>query len=306
MSEEILAGVAGESGKLPLADVPPAPTALPGVGEQLRVAREAKRLSAADVAQTLKLSVRQVKALENDENSGLPGTIVRGFVRNYARVLGLDSDALMRQLDVALIPQPPSEISLGESTKATLPHATHLQRRDLLAISSGLLLVGLAVLAYFFAPQDFWQSQLIHLLRSTEQVHHEPAAEKVDPGPAFPPADQAGSPITQASPEASSPDKGASSSQSSPSVATPAPGLPASGGSLKLSFGRPSWVEIRDNTGQIIFSQLNPAGSEREVEGQAPFTLVIGNASGVTVQYKGKNVELGQRSKDDVARLTLE
>ena len=75
---------------------------------------------------------------------------------------------------------------------------------------------------------------------------------------------------------------------------------------MKLSFGQPSWVEIRDRSGQIVFSQLNPAGSQREIEGQAPFTLVIGNASSVTVQYKGKTVDLTQRSKDDVARLTLD
>ena len=86
--------------------------------------------------------------------------------------------------------------------------------------------------------------------------------------------------------------------------------LPVSGkttsGSLKLSFTKPSWVEIKDRTGQIIFSQLSPAGSQREVSGQPPFALVIGNAANVSLQYKGKEVDLSKRSKDDVARLTLE
>jgi cytoskeleton protein RodZ len=77
-------------------------------------------------------------------------------------------------------------------------------------------------------------------------------------------------------------------------------------GGLKLSFAQPSWVEIRDRSGQIIFSQLNPAGSQRDIEGQPPFALVIGNATNVTVQYKGKVIELSQRSKDDVARLNLD
>jgi cytoskeleton protein RodZ len=75
---------------------------------------------------------------------------------------------------------------------------------------------------------------------------------------------------------------------------------------LKLIFAQPSWVEIRDRSGQIIFSQLNPAGSERDIEGQPPFALVVGNASNVTVKYKGQVVELSQRSKDDVARLNLD
>jgi len=88
-------------------------------------------------------------------------------------------------------------------------------------------------------------------------------------------------------------------------AAVPSAATGTSGG-LKLSFSQPSWVEIRDGSGQIIFSQLNPAGSQSDIRGQPPFALVIGNASNVTVQYKGKVVELTQRSQEDVARLTLE
>ena len=58
--------------------------------------------------------------------------------------------------------------------------------------------------------------------------------------------------------------------------------------------------------GKIVFSQLNPAGSQREVVGQPPFSLIVGNAAHVTLQYKGKDVDLTKRSKDDVARLILE
>jgi cytoskeleton protein RodZ len=100
--------------------------------------------------------------------------------------------------------------------------------------------------------------------------------------------------------------------ESSPqvSLASPEPvqsaNPPASVSSLKLSFSRSSWVEIRDRSGQVIFSQLNPAGSEREIEGQPPFALVVGNASGVTVQYKGKSIEMPLRSKEDVARFNIE
>ena len=52
--------------------------------------------------------------------------------------------------------------------------------------------------------------------------------------------------------------------------------------------------------------QDNAAGSEREVEGQPPFSVVIGNSKHVTLQYKGTAVDLSKRSKDDVARVTVE
>ena len=76
---------------------------------------------------------------------------------------------------------------------------------------------------------------------------------------------------------------------------------------LKFGFDPPSWVEVRDRSGQVIFSQFCSAGSQREIEGQPPFALVVGNSSHVTLLYNGKAVDLSKhRSKDDVARLTLE
>ena len=79
-----------------------------------------------------------------------------------------------------------------------------------------------------------------------------------------------------------------------------------SGNALKFSFTKPAWVEVRDRDGQIIFSRLNQADTQQIVEGQPPFSLIVGNATYVTLEYKGKAVELGNRSKDDVSRLSLE
>ena len=65
----------------------------------LRMAREAAGLSIDAVAQQLKLAPRQVKALEDDDFAELPGrTFVRGFVRNYARLLRLDPEAVVAAL----------------------------------------------------------------------------------------------------------------------------------------------------------------------------------------------------------------
>jgi cytoskeleton protein RodZ len=305
-------------------------TLTPSVGQQLRVVRESKKMSASEVAQALKLSVRQVHALEADDWSSLPGTIVRGFIRNYARLLNLDSEALMNQ--IVTVQMPPPELHLPHGTSATLPTASKGEPRDRAVMLAGLMLVSLALLAYFFAPQDFWQSKLSNLQISTDEPKAAVSvAENSDSVAYSPTADSAVTPRLSADSPTVPPEKSPLASsemvkESAPSanplstvhsptpLSTPAANpsshpstnLPASGGSLKLSFGQPSWVEIRDRSGQIVFSQLNPAGSQREIEGQAPFTLVIGNASSVTVQYKGKTIDLTQRSKDDVARLTLE
>lgn len=73
----------------------------PGFGAQLKAGREARGLAVADVAAKLKLTGRQVEALEAEDLSHLPNPVfVRGFVRNYARLVDLDPDSLISPLDV--------------------------------------------------------------------------------------------------------------------------------------------------------------------------------------------------------------
>ena len=84
-----------------LAEESPAAESRPevSVGLVLRQARESRQMSVADVAQLLKISYRQVDALESDNWDALPGqTFVLGFIRNYARLLHLDATPLLQQI----------------------------------------------------------------------------------------------------------------------------------------------------------------------------------------------------------------
>jgi cytoskeleton protein RodZ len=77
-------------------------TPLP-LGAALAAERERQGMSRADAAQRLHMSPSQVEALERGDYQSLPrGTFLRGFVRNYAKVLGLEPDAMLAMLaDVA-------------------------------------------------------------------------------------------------------------------------------------------------------------------------------------------------------------
>lgn len=269
------------------------------VGQQLRAAREARGLTVADVSRAIKLGPRQVVAIEADDWPSLPGTtMIRGFVRNYARLLDLDPDLLMNALDNLIMPQAP-ELAMSVGTPVSIPQEGEVDRREYVRVLSGLIVLVLALLAYFFLPQEFLNSALSALKAATGP--REVASEKVGA-----PGSEAAklSEVAVASPALSVLPAGsaAPSLQSAPVVAP----TPASAAALQFSFTQPSWVEVRDRSGQIIFSQLSQADSQREIQGQPPFALVIGNASHVTLQYKGKTVDLSLRSKDDVARLTLE
>ena len=276
------------------------------VGRQLQTARLAKGLTADEVAKALKLSPRQVVAMEDDDWSSLPcNTIIRGFVRNYARLLGLNADSLMGQLDPLTLPQGP-ELEVTVGTPVSMPAEGRVDRRDFARVLSGLLVLVLAVAAYFFFPQELWLSTLSALKTATQP--DEVVVEKAPAEPEAAKAPEAAPVPAEALPAAVQP---AATPAVLPAPAT-TPSTPASTSAttsanvLKFSFAQPSWVEVRDRSGQVIFSKKNDAGTVREVEGQPPFAVVVGNAGHVTLQYKGKAVDLSKRSKEDVARLTLE
>ena len=63
------------------------------VGSRLRAAREAKQLSVREIADTTKISVDALEALEENDIARLPsGLYSRGFVRTYAAAVGLDPE----------------------------------------------------------------------------------------------------------------------------------------------------------------------------------------------------------------------
>jgi cytoskeleton protein RodZ len=65
-------------------------------GAALRDSREKQGLSVNDVATRLRLSVKQIQAIETDNFAALPeATIVRGFIRNYAKLLKMPAEPLL-------------------------------------------------------------------------------------------------------------------------------------------------------------------------------------------------------------------
>ena len=280
----------------------------PSVGQQLRAGRERAGLSVDDAARALKLSNRQVESLEHDDWASLPGkTMIRGFVRNYARLVGLDGRELMAALEGMAMPKSP-ELRGAEGTPVSMPKEGKSDRKDVLRVLAGLLVLALALVAYFFLPADMWQStvQAIKDASQSNEAVVDTVADTPPVGPETPaPVAQVESvtpeqPVVVPEPASVSEPVIQRTEGLAAEVQTPVTNV------LKFGFTQPSWVEVRDRNGQIIFSQKNPAGSQRDVQGQPPFSVVIGNAAHVTLHYKGNAVDLSKRSKDDVARLTIE
>lgn len=265
-------------------------------GRALAEARVRRSLSVADVALQLKLSVSQIEALEADAYDRLPGAVfVRGFVRNYARLLELDAEELVATLELE---------HKGTSAMAAVPRSHNIPfpargRVRWPAYLAVLLLLIVTVV-------------VVDLLISAPPPAVIPAQPVAQTAPVAAPAAatvtveqpreaQVAEPVPVANPQGAEPAPAKSGE-------TPAAAAAAASGQddLHFAFSIESWVEVRDRNDRILMSQLNPAGSEQHVQGRPPFSLVVGNARGVRLTFNGRAIDLAPHTRVEVARLTLE
>lgn len=281
----------------PLA-APEAGGAAPNV--QLSQARQAQHLTTADVARRLKLSVWQVEALESGRYEQLPGPIfVRGFIRNYARLLKLDADELVRAVSGSL-PQIALGPEIPPSRDIPFPAAgTGHWRRYALAVAA--IVGALAVYEFYFSdPRATVATPSGPVAAPSSTMPPQPAATAKKPredqarksvGTAVPPSQVAAAAAAAAPVGASLPRE-----------RVPHP----DDREVHFVFEDESWVEVRDRDDQTIFAQLNRAGTTRRVIGLPPLQIVVGNSQGVRMTYAGREIDLARHTKIDVARLTLQ
>ncbi len=254
-------------------------------GAVLAERRAARGLSVPDVANRLKFASRQIEALEAGDYGKLPGgTFVRGMIRGYARLLEIDPEPLVRSLERSHAAQKPASMEM-HSESIPFPDGRPGSTRIYLSLSA-LILVAVGAILY---EGHYGMPQFL--------VREPVAAPSI--APAQPPVVSA--PAVPAAPPAVT---AAPAAPASAAPAAAASGTPAA--RIAFAFDQESWVEVRDRSGKVLTSQLNPAGSSRTVQGDPPFALVIGNASFVHLIYKDAPVDLKPHTKVEVARLTLD
>lgn len=246
---------------------------VPTVGQCLRAAREAAQLSVTDIAQALKFAPRQVEALEADDFAALPGnTVVRGFVRSYARFLKLDADTLLHRLDVRA-PAALADVRPPDNMGSAKDTAT--QR----ALTPLLLLAIVVMLAALLLGAWHWLEPQTRPPTSTAGIAAAPTVLLLpSPEPATAPPAAAGD---------------------GPASATTPSGL-------VFAFEDRSWVEVGDAAGRVLHTGENLAGTRLTLGGKPPFDIVIGNAGRVRLSYAGREIDLAPHTRADVARLRLE
>lgn len=291
------------------------PAAVVASGNQLTAARLAAGLAIADAARHLKLSPWQVEALETGDYARLPGPVfVRGFIRNYARLLKIDPLPLLAEIAGQIRTEAPAVQAPAASEAIPFPGQQNFNWRP---YAIGALVIVAALVGYEFYG-DYFAPALVDT-SAVELPQAKIISESIPMGTLTTENVQLAPVIATSSAPAAPAMLSPAATTVPPLVPPPAPRTEAVAASappaverspndqvIRMMFTRESWVEIRDRQGRIIFSQLNPAGTSQAVSGQPPLRLVVGNASAVRMLFNDRVVDLAPHTQVDVARLTLE
>jgi len=307
-------------------------------GETLRQARESNGWSLAEVALKLNLTATSLANLEAGAFDKLPGhTFARGYIRAYAKLLGIDQAVLVQEFDqfTGTDSQGSNVHGLGRIEEPVRVSHT------ILRIVSLLLLI--AVIGGGFV---WWQDQTTQRAKDltsnamehvevesadgTTQIHpldepedqavaegqaapqapataEQPATE-ANPAPAAVPAPAA--PATPAAPVAHAPaapvQTPAPAAPAAPAVSAPTtPALIAGDGHIQITFIADCWTQVTDGNGKVLFSGLKRKGDTLDQGGKPPLTLRLGFARGAQVAYNGQPVDVAPFTSGETARLKL-
>ncbi|MGY8907704.1 MAG: RodZ domain-containing protein [Pseudomonadales bacterium] len=293
-------------------------------GHLLRQAREEQGLSQKETARDLHLTSKVINAIEEDNFELIPSFVfARGYIRSYARHLGLDGQTLVAEFDLAYgVPnnsaKPMSAIRKG--VQQSKPGDTWVK------LISIVFVVGLVA-----ASIVWWQSQngsqMLPQLSSgaAQELPSDTLVEGLD-------TDDVNldllllstneSEVDAIVPEAESIIESEEAqvvvvepvvdpvaeavTEQAPKEVTDAVVLLPSQAQLVMVFDKDCWVEIKDANGKMVLSDLYSAGDTIEQVITAPIEVLLGRSSGVaTMTFDGRTIDLKPHTRKDIARLTL-
>ena len=272
------------------------------------------------MANVVKLPARRIEAMEMERWDELPdGPYLRGFLKNIARALNLDAATLIDRVDESLMRarNPDSILVAPGSTHTMLPSRSGPAegRYSGKALVFGALVFALiAALIAWSGTESFdraVQAGKSWMNARNGRAAGAPAANNVVPakaGESQTTSESIPSPLSGMTLTASSPAAGNASPVAGVATnGTPANPTAASSANVAMQFhfSEDAWVEVRGADGKVLLSRLNAAGTDQSIDGDAPFSVVIGNARSVSLNYRGQPVDLVPHTHDQVARFTL-
>lgn len=274
-------------------------------GAILREARQAQGMHIAALAASIKVAQKKLESLEADRFDELPdATFARALAQTVCRSLKIDSGPVL-----ALLPQQQftgrlEHVSEGinepfrDRPGRREPPSWNLLRSP--AIWVPLLLVAGGA-ALYLAPQG-WFARFQPSPGGAAATGGSVVTTIPTPTPA---ASDVGVPGSATPLAASTEAPASAAAAATPSASSEAAAMAVLGGALQLRAKTDAWVEVQDARSQTLISRTLRSGESVQLEGQPPLRVKLGNVAGTELSFRGQDVDLAGRSRDNTARLEL-
>lgn len=261
-------------------------------GEKLKKTRENKKITLDDVAVSTKISVRMLRALEEEKFNQLPGGVFnKGFVKAYARHLGLDEEKTVAEYVAASGGAPTPAAEDVELRAIAERKEKERQGRPPAEMSWGWLALGLLVVALGFSVWGFYSRE--------KQTEPHPVAKR---DPVAPPAAAVTppEPVAQTPADSSAPST-APAASSPPATSPSAPETAAASGlnvqdaaysgtfTVVVKANDDSWLTITAD-GKVLYQETLPALAEKSISAQKQVVLRAGNVGALEISFNGKKL----------------
>lgn len=238
---------------------------MPSLGEEFRAAREARKLSLADVADQIHIRPIYLQSIEEENWPAISAPVyVRGFLRTYARFIGVNPEHAIEHYNSTLVPSepvpPPATAYKSEQFEGPVRPSPLILTLGAVA----LLLVTLLSFTYF---QGLRSASV-----QTATVTEEAVASAGGDAAVAPGAASAAEPT----------------SALVAGLGVGAFGTVAASSTLSVRALATSWLRVVID-GKAAFEGLVTAGSEKTFHGRIA-TVRVGNAGGIEVAVNGRNL----------------
>ncbi|GAC1374528.1 MAG: helix-turn-helix domain-containing protein [Aquirhabdus sp.] len=268
-------------------------------GERLRQARLLKNRDIKDIAAELNISERLLTAIEADDYKSLPEpAFIRGYLRGYGRLLGIDADALIAQFNE--IYTSATGLSSNHSLEnSPLQQLAKLQTRSRKSNRwMWWLLIPLALIVLFLVLRPIVKkvmgpSATENTAAQTVVLNENPQYGATTMGTGLPPV--------SSSPLAPLPQVNSSPLAPLSPVAT----TQSTTDQLVLTLSKASDVTVQDSTGKTLVSGTQGTEKPLNLTGSSPFSITLGDAASVNLSLNNEHIDLKPYTVDGHASFRL-
>lgn len=318
------------------------PAAAPqGFGAMLRAAREAQGISLGDMAVRSRLSVAQVRALEEEDVAALPEPVyVRAFIRGCAHSLGLDPQALsedyMNRYGRRGGAAEHGQIPLTDPSREEVINSTPRHRGLKVALLALLVAVVSAGIWAVYTDQfagihSGSEAQKVETGATEGDAQNGAASAQAEPAA----ANAAGEKAADAQPLAASQTNAAPANaaaaqpetpaaapqaqaqnqpQSQPQANAAAPQTQAAQTApagvpirvVRFEVTSPCWVQVIAPNGRNVIAREMQPGSPVTADIPQGSRITVGNAGALSLTIDGKPYDIRQETRNGISRITLE